>query len=82
MASSCRPDQPADKQVEVDTSSLVVKGDKSGKQAKEAEEQAKQEANQAANQVRFCHQTLNTLGSALDWLGRGLSMEWFCLRKL
>jgi len=45
-----KPDQPADKQVEVDTSSLVVKGDKTAKQAKEAEEAARQEASQAANQ--------------------------------
>jgi hypothetical protein len=45
-----RPDQPADKQVDVDESSLVVKGDKSAKEAKDAEEAAKQAASQAANQ--------------------------------
>ena len=45
----CRPDQPADKQLDV-PDATVSKGDKPAKEKKEAEEAAKQAANQAATQ--------------------------------
>lgn len=47
-APGCRPDQPADKQVEL--AEKPAKEGKSEKEAKEAEEAAKAAANQAANQ--------------------------------
>lgn len=43
----CRPDQPADKQLDL-PDAAVSKGDKPAKEKKEAEEAAKQAANQAA----------------------------------